>query len=214
MINAITLAGNLTRDIELRSTSSGYTIGYLAIAVNDRVKNKQTGEYEEMPYFFDAKLLGTRAERLANYLTKGTRVTVQGKLTQERWEDKDGNRRSRNYVVVEELDFTARNGAGQQPGEPEAAAAATAPTFGEMPVATSQPEAAGPAASAEPTRQEGDVMAGDMPVVAEQAPIPAYMQYEVPSEPIEVISELIEDSAAYIDADVTDIDYREITGWQ
>lgn len=211
MINAITLAGNLTRDIELRSTSSGYTIGYLAIAVNDRVKSKQTGKYEEVPYFFDAKLLGPRAEKLANYLTKGVRVTVQGKLTQERWEDKDGNRRSRNYVVVEELDFTARNGAGQQPSEPAAAAPAAAPTFDETPVAAPQSEAVGPAAT-DPAPQEGVVMAGDMPVAVEQAPIPAYMQYEVPSEPIEVISELIENSAAYIDDDVTDIDYREITG--
>ena len=122
MINTTTIAGNLTRDIELRSTASGFTIGFMTVAVNDRIKNKQTGEYEDKPYFFDAKLLGTRAEKLAQYLTKGTKVTVQGKLVQERWEDNAGNRRSRVCILVDDLDFTPRNGGAQQPDAPAAPA--------------------------------------------------------------------------------------------
>ena len=118
MINTTTIAGNLTRDIELRSTASGFTIGFMTVAVNDRVKNKQTGEYEDKPYFFDAKLLGTRAEKLAQYLTKGTKVTVQGKLVQERWEDNAGNHRSRVCILVDDLDFTPRSAAGREDAAP------------------------------------------------------------------------------------------------
>lgn len=118
MINTTTIAGNLTRDIELRSTASGFTIGFMTVAVNDRIKNKQTGEYEDKPYFFDAKLLGTRAEKLAQYLTKGTKVTVQGKLVQERWEDNAGNRRSRVCILVDDLDFTPRSAAGREDAAP------------------------------------------------------------------------------------------------
>ena len=118
MINTTTIAGNLTRDIELRSTASGFTIGFMTVAVNDRIKNKQTGEYEDKPYFFDAKLLGTRAEKLAQYLTKGTKVTVQGKLVQERWEDNAGNHRSRVCILVDDLDFTPRSAAGREDAAP------------------------------------------------------------------------------------------------
>lgn len=211
MINTTTLGGNLTRDIELRSTASGFTVGYLTVAVNDRVKNKQAGEYEKVTYFFDAKLLGARAEKLAQYLTKGTKVTIQGKRTQEQWEDKDGKRRSRDYIVIEEIDFTSAS--KSQPAAPTSAEQGAAQMVSGVPVVSAKPET-GALAASEPAQQEGGVMVSGVPVVTEQAPIPAYMQYEVPSEPIEVISELIEDSAAYIDDDVTDIDYREITGWQ
>ena len=121
MINSVTLAGNLTRDIELRSTANGYTIGYLSIAVNDRRKSKATGEWEDVPYFFDAKLLGTRAEKLAGALTKGAHIVIQGKLEQERWDDKEtGAKRSRNYIVIDELSLGAKRDSGVQPAAPEA----------------------------------------------------------------------------------------------
>lgn len=130
MVNTTTLSGYLTRDIELRSTATGFTIGFMCIAVNDRQKNKQTGEWEGKPYFFDVKLLGSRAEKLAPRLTKGTKIFIQGKLEQERWEDKEGNPRSRVNVVIDDLDFASRK---EQPEQPTPAEDAPVPATSEVP---------------------------------------------------------------------------------
>lgn len=108
MINTVTIGGRLTRDMEVRSTNSGFSIGSMSVAVNDRRKNKQTGEWEDNPMFFDCKLLGRRAESLAPYLVKGLQVTVQGKLQQSRW-DKDGQTRSKVEILVDEIQFQGKS---------------------------------------------------------------------------------------------------------
>ncbi len=108
MINTVTIAGNLTRDIELRATPSGYPIGTLSVAVNDRRK-QPNGSWEDYPNYFDCTLLGERAQKLQQYLTKGTKVTVTGKLSQERWQDKEsGKARSAVKIVVDGIEFMSR----------------------------------------------------------------------------------------------------------
>lgn len=115
MINHVVLVGNLTRDPELRTTNSGYSILQLGLAVNDRVKNKQSGEYEDRANFFDANVLGRRAESLAPYLHKGDKVAIEGKLHYSSWE-KDGQKRSKVDVTVDEIEFMSRrDNGGQQP---------------------------------------------------------------------------------------------------
>ena len=111
-INRATISGNLTRDSELRSTASGMPVLSFSVAVNDRRKNNQTGEWEDVPNFIDCTMFGTRAQSLAQYLTKGTKVAVEGKLRWSQWE-RDGQKRSKIEIIVDSLDFmSSRNSNG------------------------------------------------------------------------------------------------------
>ena len=103
-INRVNISGNLTRDPELRSTAGGTAILSLGVAVNDRRKNPQTGDWEDYPNFVDAVMFGTRAEAVSRYLQKGSKVAIEGKLRYSSWE-KDGQRRSKLEVVVDEIEF-------------------------------------------------------------------------------------------------------------
>lgn len=113
----VAISGNLTRDPEMHATKSGMAIMSLSVAVNERAKNPQTGEWEDRPNFVDCVLFGTRAERLSAYLSKGAKVSVQGKLRYSSWE-KDGQRRSKLEVVVDELEFMSRRDGAQQQAQP------------------------------------------------------------------------------------------------
>lgn len=122
-INICTISGNLTRDPELRATASGTEILGFSVAVNDRRRNPQTGEWEDHPNFIDCTMFGSRASALANILHKGSGVTVQGKLRWSQWE-RDGQKRSKIEVVVDEIALHDKKGAapaGQAAApEPEA----------------------------------------------------------------------------------------------
>lgn len=103
-INRVTISGNLTRDGELRTTPGGADVLALGVAVNDRAKNQQTGQWEDRPNFIDCVMFGNRAQSLAPYLRKGTKVAIEGKLRWSQWE-KDGAKRSKLEVVVDEIEF-------------------------------------------------------------------------------------------------------------
>lgn len=103
-INKVIISGNLTRDPELRATAGGMQVMSLGVAVNDRRKNAQTGEWEDYPNFVDCTMFGTRAESLARFLSKGTKVAIEGKLRWSQWE-RDGQKRSKLEVVVDDLEF-------------------------------------------------------------------------------------------------------------
>ena len=114
-INRVLISGNLTRDPELRQTGGGTQVLSLGVAVNDRRRNPQTGEWEDYPNFIDCTMFGARAEALSRYLSKGTKVAIEGKLRWSQWE-RDGQKRSKIEVIVDELEFmTSRNdGSGQR----------------------------------------------------------------------------------------------------
>lgn len=114
-INRVIISGNLTRDPELRSTATGLPVLGIGVAVNDRVKNHQTGEWEDYPNFVDCTLFGARAESLARFLTKGAKVCIEGKLRWSQWE-RDGVKRSKIEVIVDELEFlSSRNSTDAAP---------------------------------------------------------------------------------------------------
>lgn len=114
-INRVILTGNLTRDPELKSTQGGTQVLSMGVAVNDRRKNQQTGEWEDVPNFVDVVMFGTRAGALARYLTKGTKVAVEGRLRYSSWQAQDGSKRSKLEVVADELEFMSRrDGQAQQ----------------------------------------------------------------------------------------------------
>lgn len=106
-INHVVVSGNLTRDSELRRTAGGTAILGFGVAVNDRRKNQQTGEWEDYPNFVDCTMFGTRAEKLAGMLTKGTKVCILGKLRYMSWE-KDGLHRSKIEVIVDDIELMSR----------------------------------------------------------------------------------------------------------
>lgn len=106
-INKVVLSGNLTRDPELRQTTGGKSVTTFGIAVNDRRRNPQTGEWEDKPNFFDCVVFGTRAEPLSRMLHKGMKVCVEGRLRYTTWE-KDGQRRSKVDIAVDECEFMSQ----------------------------------------------------------------------------------------------------------
>ena len=114
-INRVNISGNLTRDPELRATAGGTQVLSFGVAVNDRRKNPQTGDWADYPNFVDCTMFGTRAEAVSRYLSKGTKVAIEGKLRYSSWE-RDGQRRSKLEVIVDEIEFMSRGSQGGQGG--------------------------------------------------------------------------------------------------
>ena len=106
-INRVAISGNLTRDPELRQTAGGMAILGFGVAVNDRRKNQQTGEWEDYPNFIDCSMFGTRAQSVSRFLSKGSKVAIEGKLRWSQWE-RDGQKRSKVEVIVDEIEFMSR----------------------------------------------------------------------------------------------------------
>ena len=112
-INKFVGVGNLTREPELRRTQSGMAVLNFGIAVNNRRKNAQ-GDWEDDPCFLDCAMFGNRAEAVSNYLSKGAKCAVEGRLRTEAWQAKDGGKRSKVSLVVDEIEFMSRNDGSHQ----------------------------------------------------------------------------------------------------
>ena len=99
------ITGNLTRDPELRTTPSGSSVCSFSVAVN-RVYKDANGEQKEDVSFIDCSAWGKLAEMISQYAKKGSGVLVSGRLSQRSFEGKDGVKRSRTEIVVEDFNFT------------------------------------------------------------------------------------------------------------
>jgi len=120
-INRVVVSGNLTRDPELRQAGAS-TVLQLGIAVNDRKKNPQTEQWEDVPNFFDVLVWGARGESLARFLRKGMKVAVSGRLHWNQWQTSEGEKRSKVEIVADDIEFlTARDGQGAPPASTGAA---------------------------------------------------------------------------------------------
>lgn len=102
-MNRVEITGNLTRDPELKLTTKGNTILSFSVAVNERQRNA-SGEWEDYPNYVDCVMFGNRAETVSRFLAKGSKVVVEGRLHQSRWE-KDGQRRSKLEVYVDNVEW-------------------------------------------------------------------------------------------------------------
>jgi single-strand DNA-binding protein len=111
-INSVVLVGNLTRDPELRHTPSGTAVCSLRLAVNTRRKDGATGQWTEKPNYFDIVVWGQQGENCAQYLAKGRRVGVQGRLEWREWEGQDGSKRQAVEIVAETVQFLDSRGDG------------------------------------------------------------------------------------------------------
>lgn len=113
-INNVSITGNLTREPELRGTAGGTAVLSFGIAVNDRRKNQQTGEWEDVPNFFECVTFGNRATALSDILTKGMKVAIAGKLHYSSWE-KDGQKHSKVDIIVREIELMQNRKPQQHP---------------------------------------------------------------------------------------------------
>lgn len=130
-INRVNISGNLTRDAELRATQAGTSVLNFGVAVNDRRKNPQTGEWTDYTNFVECIVWGNRAQSLAQYLHKGMKVAIEGKLRWSSWDDKNtGQKRSKLEVIVDEIEFMSQPQQGGYQQAPQMPATAPqAPQF-------------------------------------------------------------------------------------
>jgi len=126
--NRVILAGNLTRDPEMRVAPGKTEVVYTGLAVNDRRKNAD-GDWVDEPTFVDVTLFGRTAEVANKYLSKGSPVLIEGRLKLDRWETNEGQKRSKLKVICDRMQMLGtRNRNGEEAegdaaaGEPAAAA--------------------------------------------------------------------------------------------
>ncbi len=146
-VNKVILIGNLGRDAETRFTPAGIARTTFSVATSRRWKDQQTGEWKEETDWHNVVLW--RRENLANYLTKGQQVYVEGRLQTRSYDDRDGNRRYTTEVVAD--DVILLGGRGEVPPE-EAVEAPPART-----------RAAAPAQPAEPSPFDAGITDDDVP---------------------------------------------------
>ena len=109
--NKVLLMGNLTRDVQLKSLPSGQAIAEIAIAINRKFKTKDGQDREEVTYV-DCECWGPRAEVINKYFSKGKPIFIEGRLRLDSWEDKDGQKRSKMRVVIDDFQFVEGRGGG------------------------------------------------------------------------------------------------------
>lgn len=121
------IVGNLTRDPELRTTASGTQVCSISVAVNRSYKGN-SGEQQDQVSYFDCSAWGKLGETIAQYAHKGSGILISGRLEQRSWEDKEGQKRSRIEIVVDDFNFIGGgNGGGDFSGGNSAPKAAVAP---------------------------------------------------------------------------------------
>jgi single-strand DNA-binding protein len=119
--NKVILMGNLTRDPEMRYLPSNTAVTSIGLAVNDRWKDKQTGEWKDKANFIDCEAFGRTAENISKFFSKGKPILIEGKLRLDQWQDKEGNNRSKLKVVIDQFEFVgsrADSESGGNPGSP------------------------------------------------------------------------------------------------
>jgi len=146
--NKVILAGNLTRDPELRYTPKGTAVAKLGVAVN-RSWTSETGERREEVTFVDVDAFGKQAEVITQYLRKGRVILVEGRLKLDTWDDKQtGQKKSRLGVVLESFSFL--DGGNRAEGAP-------------APAPSAAPRPARPAAPAQSAESDGPPPDDDVP---------------------------------------------------
>jgi single-strand DNA-binding protein len=114
-LNKVMLIGRLTRDPEVRTFSNGGKVAKIGFAVNNRKKNQQTGQWEDEPVFIDAEVFnrgenGRQADLVEQSLRKGQQVFLEGHLRMDNWTDKEGQKRSKLLVVIDNFQFLEPRG--------------------------------------------------------------------------------------------------------
>jgi len=148
--NKVILAGNLTRDPELRYTPKGMAIVKIGLAISRKWRS-ESGEMKEETTFVDVDAFGKTAETIGQYLKKGRPILIEGRLRYDTWDDKaTGAKRSKLGVVMESFQFIDSGNRGDSEGGAPAAPRAARP-------------AANNAPAAEPVEGDGPPESDDVP---------------------------------------------------
>lgn len=125
--NKVILVGNLTRDPQLKYLPSGMAVCEIGLAVNNRWKDKDGNQREEV-CFVDAACFGKSGEVINQYMAKGRSLLIEGRLKYDTWNAQDGTKRSKHSIVIENFTFLGnRDGGGQGGGYEAGGAPATRP---------------------------------------------------------------------------------------
>lgn len=103
-MNKVILIGNLTKNIDLKYLTTGVAVGESSMAIN-QVYKKQDGTKVQDTCFIDIVMYGRSAEISNQYLKKGSKLCIEGKLNFQQWSDQNGNKRSKHIVSVEKVEF-------------------------------------------------------------------------------------------------------------
>lgn len=128
-LNKVLLIGRLTRDPEVRTFPNGGKVAKFGFAVNNRAKNRDTGQWEDVPVWLDCEVFnrgefGKKADLAQQYLTKGKQIFIEGHLRLDNWTSQDGQKRSKLTIVVDDFQFLEGKqdgGGGRSASSPAAA---------------------------------------------------------------------------------------------
>lgn len=137
-LNRVTLVGRLTRDPELRHTAGGDAVCSMRVAVSSRARD-ENGQWGDKSNYFDVVVFGRQAESASNYLSKGRRIGIDGRLSWREWTSQDGGKRQSVEVVANDvffLDSRGDGGGGGGGGGSEAGGGWSAPAGSDLPVDT------------------------------------------------------------------------------
>lgn len=118
-LNKVTLIGNLARDPEVRTTPQGASVVTFAVATNFRWTN-QAGEKQERAEFHNVVAWRKLADIVGQYLHRGSKVYIEGRLQTRSWDDPQGNRRYRTEIVAENMIMLDRQNSPRSTSEPSA----------------------------------------------------------------------------------------------
>ena len=107
-INRVVISGNLTKDPELRQLPSGNSVCKLRMAVNTRIKDRDSGQWTDKPNYFDVTVWGGQGESVARYLQRGCGLLVDGRLEWREWDAQDGTKRQAVEIIAENTQFMGR----------------------------------------------------------------------------------------------------------
>ena len=107
-MNKVFIVGNLGQDPELKYGKSGTAILNIGVATTSSYKDKQTDEWKETTEWHQIVIFGKRAESVAQYLKKGDKIVVEGKLQTSSWEDKDGNKRYKTEIIAQSVEYPSK----------------------------------------------------------------------------------------------------------
>ena len=114
-INKVILIGNLGNDPDVRYTSGGSPIANISLATSESWRDKETGDQQERTEWHRIVFFGRRAEFVSEYLRKGSKIYVEGRLRTNKWQDRDGNDRYTTEIVANDVQMLdSKGGTGEE----------------------------------------------------------------------------------------------------
>ena len=118
-INKVILIGNLGNDPDVRYTSGGSAVANVSVATSETWRDKETGDQQERTEWHRIVFFGRLAEIVSEYLRKGSKIYVEGRLQTRKWQDRDGNDRYTTEIVANEMQMLdGKGGSGDFAGAP------------------------------------------------------------------------------------------------